>query len=275
VEEGELRVRLSAIVTEVDMPSRELEDNFVIMTSLEGSAVRTRTGGEDDAFILFHDQDLSIPAIPTRSRSVLGLSPMSSIHDVFDNGYIIGPHNDGLSLIVNPSDPEQGICEPGSLFYVETGIEEYTIQVEPTLVDSNYTPPQEVRYRKYNVLSIGSEYDTIHSQIVHELVGRISRTNEVVSSNRGELYINSCDIEHGGYPSINFRIGNDSSGSFVHQGTVVYEPQDYLKIMSNGQCEIMLDFARQDAYVFGYRFLTRISTHFGRNRIGFCDPVST
>jgi hypothetical protein len=61
-----------------------------------------------------------------------------------------------------------------------------------------------------------------------------------------------------------------NQSEIVHEGDIVYGPEDYLEHIGDGRCRFKI---REASPVrFGLNFISKIAIHFKREEIGFCDP---
>jgi hypothetical protein len=215
----------------------------------------------------------------------IGLSPLSRIHGIAQNGYMMipGRFNSNLPesstsfLVVDFLDP-QAYCEEGSLIYlslIERWYEVFArVVISPnelveTLVSSS--PQIAAPILSYQI-STRNIFMTLPDNLFQELF------QYILPDHTGEnfpLTIDDCDLATGrpnsNYPSLHVQLmSTDTSGS-VHVGTIILGPDDYMDVVDENQCRLRIKSGPFPS--FGTPFLSKIAVHFKSDTIGFCDPI--
>jgi hypothetical protein len=164
-------------------------------------------------------------------------------------------------MILDPINP-QSFCVEGSFFYVSGLTHKYTLNVD-TVISLN---DELFRGGFIEIFEIqpGEYFDSLSTEVIERLLHHMGIYGQSLPS-----LVDNCDMA--AYPSIQFEIGTDSP-LFDHSGTIVYAPDDYLESLGNGQCIFKIRASNNPR--FGLNFLSKIATHFTRDRIEFCDPIT-
>jgi hypothetical protein len=230
-------------------------------------------GGNGDSIVGIAEMN-AIP-FPFEAPNFIGIGPESGIYRNFENGLMLVPDRLGddfpqdtqMSLVLNPENPEM-FCQENSLFYmnIASGVSWFEFSVEAKLFGSNDQIPES--NNEYQVYTVDSrqKFDRLPNNVYSELYRLVINGNPNIESPHT---INDChDLDT--YPSILFRIGDRIDGQYNHRGNIIYSPDDYLEPTAGNQC--ILKVRRGQSGVFGLNFLSKITAHLNRDRIGFCDP---
>jgi hypothetical protein len=230
-----------------------------------------------EALHMVHSQETSpslllggirLSALPTIGQSVLALAPQSNIHENIANGVMLVPSRQ-MSLIVDPNNA-QDFCQDGSLFYVNHIVNQNYVLAKASIILGDELAGSQSDMHVYHIDSASGEYDNLPSQVIDKLLDVLVpiRLNDDLPE-----YLEDCDGNRV-LPSIRFqflRLGliQNQSG-FIHEGDIVYGPQDYLEHTGDGRCRFKIREASPER--FGLNFISKIAIHFKREEIGFCDP---
>jgi hypothetical protein len=214
----------------------------------------------------------------SRGSPRLGVGRYASIYTQFPHGYMLFPgrlraefdEDTKFSMILNLQNPD-GLCAPGSLFYTRRSVN--SIYVDTAIVrSSETTSPLTQLNEPFNsygyAISPHSQVDYIPMNVAMGVLQLIRPGLSVVGL--GQI-LEDCNLDGGNYPSIHFRILERQSEHFVHKGTIVYGPSDYLEPTTEGRCRFKI--RGSYPYQFGLNFLNTVATYFKPDHIGFCDPA--
>jgi hypothetical protein len=239
-----------------------------------------------DVQVIETGRDIILPFFRFDEDSELSLIPGSRFYTFFPNGVVLfpGPPTTGhseFSLDLSPANPvSDGYCMEGSLFYARY----YSNSLQPFFgrfyVDTKIVPYGEAIA---SPLVSNAFLHGFESYSIHDVIPEVYATELMDIIQPGQSlahlpeYLDNCDLGNGNYPSIHFRfmqeLEQELDYEYVHTGTIVYGPEDYLEQMEDGRCRFLIRSSYSN-FDFGLNFLKKIAVHFQSDRVGFCDPSS-
>jgi hypothetical protein len=265
---GTAQVRLEVTLSD----NRIEEDFFVIDTTNQNTTINIDYSDTIEG-ISFLDGPIVVARVDlpgetkSNTHSIIGLSSTSPFYNVFPTGFMLVPRDHGgLSMILSPEDCDENFCLEDSMFSVRALNSSF--RVKTRLISSAYTITNEDRAF---TIDTTKEFDGLPSDSIVHLLDLL--IPERVDDELPVIFYN-CDIVNGGYPSIQFEVGERhviEGINFVQKGTIVYSPDDYLQQLAPGVCGFTIRKADIEPY-FGLNFLSKVGTHIMKRRIGFCDP---